>query len=125
MGDIVYYYVNFKFASAPIRVSRKDLLFWIPRSYITKLKEAYANTKFRIQRVLAKIEDPSGNHIYQVKWFKYPDSDNCWVAAKDLEDNGKYFKKLDLKIQCGLDLFASIYTVKGCAGPNAPLLEKI
>ena len=86
MGDVVYYYVSFKFASATIGVSRKGLSFWRPRSYITKLREAYANIKFRIHRVLAKIKDPFRNHLYQVKWFKYPDSDNCWMAAKDLED---------------------------------------
>jgi len=125
MGDVVYYYIKFRFTNATVKVFRKDLLFWRPRNYITKLKEAYERTTFRIQRVLAKTEDPTGDIRYLVKWFKYADTDNCWVSAKDLDDQGKYFRHLDLKIQSGLDLFKSIYTIKGCAGPNAPIFEKI
>jgi len=48
-----------------------------------------------------------------------------WVDGNQIEDGGKYFRHLDFKIQSGLDLFKSIWVVKGCAGPNAPLFEKI
>jgi len=61
IGDIVYYYISFRFASATTKVHTKDLLFCRPRVYITKLKEADGRITFRIQRVLAKSEDPAGD----------------------------------------------------------------